>query len=194
MGQDTITLGDLKINNQVIGVATEVEIPLLDEVVWDGILGLAYPNNNMKKKQIKPLFDNIISQQLLGKKGEKNQFSYYLGPDKGAIVFGGVDVRFKNSLSDEFFWTPIAEESYWTISLLDVRKDYSKSVKNSENEKGITLDFKEKRNDVACPHLCKSVMDTGTYLIYGPPELVEVMSVYNKMYRDLEKYWRALYR
>lgn len=74
MGQDTITLGDLKINNQVIGVATEVEIPLLDEVVWDGILGLAYPNNNMKKKQIKPLFDNIISQQLLGKKERKINF------------------------------------------------------------------------------------------------------------------------
>jgi len=28
----------------VIGVAHEVDIPLLDEVIWDGILGLAYAN------------------------------------------------------------------------------------------------------------------------------------------------------
>jgi hypothetical protein len=44
MAKETITLGDLTVNNQIIGIATEVEVPLLDEVVWDGILGLAYPN------------------------------------------------------------------------------------------------------------------------------------------------------
>lgn len=60
--------------NQVIGVASIVNVPLLDEVVWDGILGLAYPNSNLKHQGIKPIFDNIISQHLLHSKGEKNQF------------------------------------------------------------------------------------------------------------------------
>jgi len=32
----------------VIGIAKEVDIPLLDEVIWDGILGLAYANQNLK--------------------------------------------------------------------------------------------------------------------------------------------------
>jgi len=41
MGKETIILGDLKVKNQVIGMAYEVSIPLLDEVIWDGILGLA---------------------------------------------------------------------------------------------------------------------------------------------------------
>lgn len=41
MGKETLLLGDLVVPNQVIGVADVVEIPLLDEVIWDGILGLA---------------------------------------------------------------------------------------------------------------------------------------------------------
>jgi hypothetical protein len=44
MARETIGLGDLIVPDQIIGIATEVEVPLLDEVVWDGILGLAYPN------------------------------------------------------------------------------------------------------------------------------------------------------
>jgi hypothetical protein len=41
LGKETIILGDLVVPNQVIGVANVVNVPLLDEVVWDGILGLA---------------------------------------------------------------------------------------------------------------------------------------------------------
>jgi hypothetical protein len=87
MAYENIHLGDLDVRSQVIGVANEVQIPLLDEVIWDGILGLAYPNQNLKKQKIKPLFDNIIAQEALTKKGEKNQFSYYLGPNQGIFIF-----------------------------------------------------------------------------------------------------------
>jgi len=41
MGKETIILGDLVVPNQIIGVADRVDVPLLDEVTWDGILGLA---------------------------------------------------------------------------------------------------------------------------------------------------------
>ena len=122
MATESIGLGDLIINNQVIGVAKEVEIPLLDEVIWDGILGLAYPNRNLRKQNIKPLFDNLISQDLLKKRGEQNQFSYYLGHENGSITFGGADMRFKKDVNEEFKWAPISEKNYWTISLLDIKK------------------------------------------------------------------------
>ena len=174
MGRDVIHLGDLEISHQIIGIANEVQIPLLDEVRWDGILGLAYPNSNMRKKQIKPLFDNIMVQQLLTKKGEKNQFAYYLGPDTGSISFGGADMKFKRSLDEEFLWTPIAEESYWTISLVDIKKSYDKNWKNYETTDGVNMAFKESLKDVVCPDLCKSIVDTGTYLVYGPPDQVSV--------------------
>ena len=172
MGKDSIYLGDIQISHQIIGVATEVQIPLLDEVRWDGILGLAYPNSNMKKKQIKPLFDNIMAQELLTKKGEKNQFAYYLGPDMGAVTFGGADMRFKRKINEEFLWAPIAEESYWTISLMDIKTTYDKTIDN--NEVITTANFKQGNRDIACPDSCKAIMDTGTYLTYGPPEHVQV--------------------
>lgn len=44
MVYEDIMIGDLKVKNQVIGIANEVDIPLLEDVTWDGILGLAYAN------------------------------------------------------------------------------------------------------------------------------------------------------
>lgn len=126
MATETIGLGDLVIPNQVIGVAREVNIPLLDEVIWDGILGLAYPNKNLRKQGIKPIFDNIIYQNLLRTRGEANQFAYYLGHDNGSITFGGADMKFKNDINEEFKWAPISEKNYWTITLLDIKK-YSRT-------------------------------------------------------------------
>ena len=60
MATEVITIGDMVIPHQVIGIASEVEIPLLDEVIWDGILGLSFPNDNLKKQGIKPVMDNLM--------------------------------------------------------------------------------------------------------------------------------------
>lgn len=168
MARETIHIGDLSVPHQTIGIATEVQIPLLDEVTWDGILGLAYPNYNMRKKQIKPLFDNIINQNLLSNIGEKNQFAYYLGIDNGAISFGGADMRYKRSLDEEFLWSPIIEENYWTIRLLDVKKTKDSNISNE------IQNLQEKNERVCGKSGCKSIIDTGTYLIYGPPEQIKV--------------------
>merc|ERR1711908_269526 len=71
-------------------MADTIDVPLLDEVVWDGIVGLAYPNSKLTKEGVDPLFDNIIRQKLL----VNNVFSYYLGINGGAVTFGGVDPRY----------------------------------------------------------------------------------------------------
>jgi len=68
MAYESIVLGELVVPRQVIGIAREVDIPLLDEVIWDGILGLAYANQNLKNQGISPLFDNIMNQNLLTNK------------------------------------------------------------------------------------------------------------------------------
>jgi cathepsin D len=159
MALESIGLGDLIVPNQVIGIAKEVEIPLLDEVCWDGILGLAYPNKNLIKKNISPLFDNIINQNLLKNRGEKNQFAYYLGVDRGAITFGGADMKFKKSLDEEFKWAPIMEKNYWTITLLDIKKYRNRERMPSNNSASSQ-----------CMLGCKAIVDTGTYLIYGPSD------------------------
>jgi len=165
MCMETIGLGDLIIKDQVIGIAKEVEIPLLDEVIWDGILGLAYPNKNLVSKGIAPIFDNIINQDLLHKRGEKNQFSYYLGIDRGAIIFGGADMRFKQNINEEFKWSPITEKNYWTITLIDIKK-YKNHPQPEQDDDMVT--------GALCPYGCKSIVDTGTYLIYGPSDQLQV--------------------
>ena len=164
MAKETIHLGDMDVPSQVIGVAHEVQIPLLDEVIWDGILGLAYPNTNLKRQKIKPLFDTIIAQNLLKNKGEKNQFAYYLGPERGAISFGGADMKYKRSVDEEFVWAPVSEENYWTIALYDVRIE--------END-GLSRNLNRRSQKKICPNGCKAIIDTGTYLIYGPSEILQ---------------------
>ena len=162
MVKETIFLGGLEIKNQVIGLAEQIDIPLMNEVIWDGILGLAYPNRNLRNKRISPIIDSIINQDLLHKRGEKNQFAYYLGLNNGAITFGGADMKYKKDMNEEFKWAPIAEKNYWTITLLDIRK-YKPNYQESEND--IV-------GNVLCPNGCKTIVDTGTYLIYGPSEQV----------------------
>ena len=97
-----------------------------------------------------------MSQGLLASKGEKNQFSYYLGHDRGAISFGGADMRFKRDISEEFQWAPIVEELYWTIGLSEIRSEGPAKGQFAKS----------------CGGSCKSIVDTGTYLIYGPPDQI----------------------
>eukprot|EP00742_Colponemidia_sp_Colp-10_P000450 GILJ01000491.1.p1 GENE.GILJ01000491.1~~GILJ01000491.1.p1 ORF type:complete len:437 (+),score=60.40 GILJ01000491.1:76-1386(+) len=167
MGMDTVLLGDLAVPGQIIGVATDVDIPLLDEVVWDGILGLAYPNQNLINQGIMPLFDNMINQRILTNAGEANQFAYYLGADRGAITFGGADLRYKRSPEEDFVWSPISEKNYWTVTLLDVKKIYPNNNNNFLNG-GEAVPVPKQDGQPLCPTGCKTIVDTGTYLIYGP--------------------------
>jgi hypothetical protein len=43
MGTEKVNIGDITIFNQTIGLAKEADIPILDEVNWDGIIGLGFP-------------------------------------------------------------------------------------------------------------------------------------------------------
>lgn len=130
------------------------------EVVWDGILGLNFANKRLRTEGILPIFDTIMDKKLLTNKHEKNQFAYYLGKDGGAITFGGANMRFKANPDQEFLWAPVTDTSYWTISLIDVRK-YDKEP-GTPNLRGNLV------TSGLCPNGCKAIMDTGTYLVYGP--------------------------
>jgi hypothetical protein len=47
-----------------------------------------------------------------------------LGPELGAVSFGGADMKYKRSMDEEFVWAPITEPNYWTINFHDARKVY----------------------------------------------------------------------
>jgi hypothetical protein len=76
-------------------------------------------------------------------------------------------MKYKRTLDEEFVWSPITEENYWTIGIRDIKKVY---VDRNGTE---TPDPNHK--EVACPDAdgCKAIVDTGTYLIYGPKEKID---------------------
>eukprot|EP00941_MAST-03F_sp_MAST-3F-sp1_P005790 g5790.t1 len=184
LATDLIECGPLHVSKQVFGVADLIEVPLLDSVVWDGIVGLAYPNPSLTEQGISPLFDNIMKQHLV----EHNVFAYYLGINGGAVTFGGVDPKYigetmevstaDKSDSEEveeeteshtvtkkrafFNYAEVTDKGYWTIDIIDVELRGSDGVERST---GVCSKRPNGR--------CKGIVDTGTYLIYGPSEQVQ---------------------
>tara|TARA_A100001015_G_scaffold311507_1_gene414891 strand:- start:1654 stop:3396 length:1743 start_codon:yes stop_codon:yes gene_type:complete len=157
MAKDTITIGDLKVHSQVFGMADTIDVPLLDEVVWDGIIGLAYPNQKLNDQGVTPLVDNMMKKKTL----QNNVFAYYIGQSSGAVTFGGVDKKFFAGTDNKFRYAAVTEKTYWTIELMDIELQYG----NKEVTKtGVCKNQPNSR--------CKAIVDTGTYLIYGPREHV----------------------
>jgi hypothetical protein len=85
---------------------------------------LSFPNENLKRQAIKPVMDNLMHQNILTKKGEPNQFGYYLGNEFGAISFGGIKTAYKENPDEPFQWAPVVDNNYWTIQLKSVKKIY----------------------------------------------------------------------
>jgi len=71
--------------------------------------------------------DTIINEKALTKKGLSNIFGYYVGENFGSVSFGKTDSKYIDNPSDRVAWAPLTEEYYWTLSLIDVKKDYIQS-------------------------------------------------------------------
>jgi len=161
-----VQLGDVKVPRQVIGLASIVSISLLDDVVWDGIIGLAFPNPSLASQGVIPVMDTIINDGILKKKGLSNQFAYYIDDKKGAVTFGGANCDLiKEGTQDcinDFKFVKVTELTYWTVKIKSVRL-VSKGNKPGQN---------------MCPSGgCKAIVDTGTYLTYGPASQVNAMKL-----------------
>lgn len=188
LAMDTVRLGPLTVERQVFGMADTIDVPLLDEVVWDGIVGLAYPNKRLADAGVKPLFDTMMEERKL----QNNVFSYYLGYNGGAVTFGGVDARYiaptdatvdnghgfvhhqsagalslletgasasvqAAALLRSFSYAKVVDKSYWTIEIMDIELQYGNDEPQST---GVCSNQANGR--------CRAIVDTGTYLIYGP--------------------------
>ncbi len=131
-------------------MANSIDIPLFEEAKWDGIVGLAYPNSKVRESGIWPLMDTLMQSGAL----EQNLFTYYTDKTLGAITFGGVN--YAHSASREAIWVPLLEPKYWTLQLISVRIDDYTLTNPS-------------------PRPIKAVIDTGTFLIYGPAPVIEAI-------------------
>ena len=157
MAKDYVCVGALCVAEQVFGMADTVDVPLLKEVVWDGIIGLAFPNSNLQEQGVVPLMDNMMQSSIL----TSNMFAYYIGMSEGAVTFGGVDKKYlADEHDDKFRFAVVTEKTYWTIEIVEILL--------------IWKDGKPKNTGLCAAsesgERCKAIVDTGTYLIYGPQE------------------------
>ncbi|XP_067088610.1 pepsin A-like [Osmerus mordax] len=155
-GYDTIQLGDLYVEKQVFGLST-YEDSFLEYVPWDGIMGLAYPQQAVETGRT--FLTNMFDQG----KNPQNMFSIYLSnSEEGSmIIFGGIDpIYFTGGIQ----WIPVLQTTgYWQIAVTS-----------------ITING----NTVACSGGCQAVVDSGTALIVGPAKDVGNLNGWVGAYTD----------
>lgn len=134
LGQDTIHIGSFEVKNQFFGAAEQIDVPLLDIVEWDGIVGLAFPNKELAKKHVIPVVDQMMQNGVL-KPGEQF-FAYFLGDEGGSLTFGSIDRAHLSTAAKPhsngcsydplkcFEFIPVTNPGFWTIQIMDLLVAY----------------------------------------------------------------------
>jgi hypothetical protein len=117
LGYETVTLAGLAVPRQLVGLANEEAGTSFDTHRYSGILGLAYPAEDMyfaNASDSPPFFDSLMRARVL----DANAFSFwlasasdplfFLGSPRGEYYFGDLD----------FF--PVVDKSYWVVELEDI--------------------------------------------------------------------------
>lgn len=149
LAKDTFHLGPIKVHNQAFGQITSEQGDVFLTGRFDGILGLSFPS--LSASSYTPVFDNVMKQSLL----QYNIFSFYYsrkGPSGSAIVFGFPN---RELYTGSITFVEVSKELYWELEMIDVKVD------------GQSLGV--------CKDGCQVVVDTGTSLLTGPPEHVNLL-------------------
>lgn len=150
VSQDTVKIGDLKIEDQLFAEATSEPGLAFAFGRFDGILGLGFDTISVNK--IVPPFYNLLDQDLL----DEGVFAFYLGDankegDNSEVTFGGVD---KDHYTGELIKIPLRRKAYWEVEFDAVALGDNKA--ELENT-GV-------------------ILDTGTSLIALPSTLAELLN------------------
>jgi saccharopepsin len=148
VSQDTVTIGDLTIKDQLFAEATSEPGLAFAFGRFDGILGLGYDTISVNK--IPPPFYNMIDQGLLDEK----VFAFYLGDtkdgDDSEATFGGIN---KAHYTGDITYIPLRRKAYWEVDLDAITfGDASAEIENT----GV-------------------ILDTGTSLIALPSTMAELL-------------------
>ncbi|KAH9881972.1 hypothetical protein J1614_001143 [Plenodomus biglobosus] len=111
VGTDTVTIGGVTVENQVIELADTVSQSFIQDTNTDGLVGLAFSNLNTittgtKKTPQRTFFDNVMSSL------ELPVFTADLDPDgTGVYEFGKIDAaKFDGDLA----WIPVKSDTgFW---------------------------------------------------------------------------------
>jgi saccharopepsin len=146
VSQDTVTLGDLKVKDQLFAEVTNEPGLAFAFGKFDGILGLGYDSIAVNK--IPSLLTNFIDQKLI----DEPVFSFYLTDAEGQseAIFGGIDeTKFKGKLTT----LPVRRKAYWEVTL-----------------DSITFGGETAELDVG------AILDTGTSLLALPSTIADLLN------------------
>ena len=149
LSKDTISVAGAKLTGATFGEAVEEPGLAFAFGKFDGILGLGFPSIAVAK--VNPIFNEMIDQKVIA----EPVFSFYLQKDGdenngGEITFGGID---KTKYTGELTYVPVTRQAYWQFKM-----------------DSFTLDDED-----ICDGGCQAVADTGTSLIVGPTQAVELL-------------------
>jgi hypothetical protein len=116
---------------------------------FDGVLGMGLPSLSEN-----PAF-NTFFRMGKEKAVKNNLFSVFLGAtdaEESEITFGEYK---KERMASDLFWVPVKKEGFWQVKLDDV------TVGNQKMK--------------VCHGNCSVVVDTGTSLIAGPTDIVNML-------------------
>ncbi|KAL4882829.1 aspartic peptidase domain-containing protein [Aspergillus karnatakaensis] len=150
VSQDTLKIGDLKVEKQDFAEATSEPGLAFAFGRFDGILGLGF--DSISVNGIVPPFYQMIEQGLL----DDPVFAFYLGDanqegDSSEATFGGID---KDHYEGELIKIPLRRKAYWEVD----------------------LDAIALGDEVAELEDTGVILDTGTSLIALPSNLAEMIN------------------
>lgn len=144
---DDITIGDIKIKNQLFAEATSEPGLAFAFGRFDGILGLGY--DTISVNRIPPPFYNMIDQGKL----DEPVFAFYLGSteQESEAVFGGIDEK---HYTGKMVKLPLRRKAYWEVDFDAI----------TFGEQSAQLDK------------TGAIVDTGTSLIALPSTLADLLN------------------
>ncbi|GFE54141.1 aspartyl protease [Babesia ovis] len=216
-------MNGITVKNANVGLATNLDIPILMELPWDGIVGLGFATDDQIARGSRPLLQAIQDNSLMYPHF-RNQFAYYITKTGGNVTFGGFNNDYKRSSQDEFQWAPISTKgAYWAVNLLEIsvrepsrhqsnrRKHHTRTNvgqlvmgPESPNTTGNGIDIATNRGEMVTDDDitqneqgsleeslsdgytetvyrrkmddAKVIIDTGTYLIYAPQTMQNLIA------------------
>jgi saccharopepsin len=149
VSKDVLTIGDLKIKDQLFAEATSEPGLAFAFGRFDGIMGLGYDTISVNK--IPPPFYKMLDQGLL----DEPVFAFYLSDtnngDDSEAIFGGIN---KDHYTGKMTKIPLRRKAYWEVNLDAITfGDATAEIDNT----GV-------------------ILDTGTSLIALPSTLAELLN------------------
>ncbi|KAK1443442.1 aspartic peptidase domain containing protein [Babesia gibsoni] len=162
---DVNLMNGIIVRDASVDLATVLDIPILMELPWDGIVGLGFTTDDQVSRGSTALLE-AISKNSMSYANFRNQFSYYISHSGGSITFGGYNNEYKRSPDDEFLWSPIITEGkYWALNLLEITVEQPQRAKSQHRKQHRhvgTSDLSNAIMDVSQPEYGKlSIMSSG---------------------------------